>query len=65
MKLNAKNKSLVKKYLVACYAAGYSIGTAHRTKKKTHLVPVAITCFAVGNLGAKVYRGIKAQKAAA
>ena len=63
MKLSTQNKTAVKKYLVACYAAGYSIGVAQRSKKKTHLLPVAVTCFAVGYFGAKAYRGIKAQKA--
>ena len=63
MKLSKENKSLVKKYLVACYAAGYSIGAALRSKKKSHLLPVAVTCYAVGYFGAKAYRGIKAQKA--
>ena len=64
MKLSAQNKTVVKKYLVACYAAGYSIGAAQRSKKKSHLLPVAVTCYAVGYYGAKAYRGIKAQKAA-
>lgn len=63
MKLSNENKTLVKKYLVACYVAGYSIGVAHRSKKKSHLLPVAVTCYAVGYFGAKAYRGIKAQKA--
>lgn len=64
MKLSAQNKTVVKKYLVACYAAGWSIGTALKSKKKSHLLPVAVTCFAVGNLGTKAYLGIKAQKKA-
>lgn len=64
MKLSAQNKTVVKKYLVACYAAGWSIGTALKSKKKSHLLPVAVTCYAVGYYGAKAYRGIVAQKAA-
>jgi hypothetical protein len=64
MKLSAQNKTVVKKYLVACYAAGWSIGTALKSKKKVHLLPVAVTCYAVGYYGAKAYQGIKAQKAA-
>ena len=64
MKLSAQNKTLVKKYLVACFAAGYSIGTAKRSKKKSHLIPVTVTCYAVGYYGTKAYLGIKAQKAA-
>ena len=63
MKLSAQNKTVVKKYLVACFAAGYSIGTAQRSKKKVHLIPVTVTCYAVGYYGAKAYRGILAQKA--
>ena len=63
MKLSAQNKTVVKKYLVACCAAAYSVGLAQGSKKKSHLLPVAVTCYAVGYYGAKAYRGIVAQKA--